>query len=206
MNIKKYLLAGLFLWVPLVVTIVVVRFMVDFLDQFLQVLPPQYQPDQWLGIHLPGLGFIFVILVLMLTGFLLANFLGNRLLELWEKILSKIPLVRSIYMGSKQVMNTLFSPTGESFRKVVLTEYPRAGLWSIAFVTNKGFPEADKLLGEDLLTAFVPTTPNPTSGYVVVFKREECIELKMTVDEALKLIISLGVVLPGEVADKLPRV
>ncbi len=194
---RRYFIAGLLLWVPIWVTFLLVRFLVDLMDKTLQLLPAHYQPDYLLNMHIPGLGLIFTLLVLLITGLLITNIVGNRLLNIWEKIIDRIPLIRSIYHAVKQVVQTFFSSSDDSFKRVFLIEYPRKGLWSIAFQTNANFLPGKQLTGKDLLTVFVPTTPNPTSGFIVLIPREEAMELNISVDDALKMVISLGVVVPN---------
>jgi len=198
-TIRKYLIAGLLVWVPLWVTLLVLKFLIDIFDTFLGLLPAHYTPDRLFGFHIPGIGLILSALVVFLTGVFVTNFLGHRLVARWESLVAKIPLVRSIYNAVKQVMHTLLSSSQDAFRKVLLIEYPRKGIWSIAFQTSSGFkPEGvDVDVDDDLVTAFVPTTPNPTSGFLLMVPRKDVIELKIPVDEALKMVISLGVILPG---------
>ena len=195
-RVRSYLIAGILVWVPIWVTFVVIRFIVDLMDKTLDLLPRAYRPDTLLGMHIPGLGLIFTVVILFVTGLLVTNFLGHKLVNLWERILARIPLVRTIYTSVKQVLHTIFSASDESFRKVLLVEYPRKGLWSVAFQTSSGFRQAEKHVGEELITIFIPTTPNPTSGFLMFIPRNEAIELDISVDEALKVVISLGVVLP----------
>lgn len=160
------------------------------------LLPTAYQPEKLLGMHIPGLGVVLSLILLLVTGIIARNFLGQRLVSFGEKILAKIPLVRSIYNASKQVIHALFASNGQAFRKVLLIEYPRKGLWSIAFLTSTNHSEIDTHTGEEMLSVFVPTTPNPTSGFLIIVPKREAIELTMTIDEALKFVISLGVMQP----------
>lgn len=197
-HIRRYLIAGLLLWLPIWITLLVVRFVVNLLDVSLSLLPKAYQPDVLLGMHIPGVGVLVSLLIILLTGVLITNFLGRRLVQFGESIVAKIPLVRSIYMAVKQVLETLFSNSGQSFRKVYLIEYPRRGAWSIAFQTGECAEEIEDIVQPDMLTLFVPTTPNPTSGYLILVPRKEAYELKMSVEQALRLVISLGVVQPGK--------
>ena len=191
--IRRYLIAGLLVWVPLVVTLLVIKVLVDTVDRTLELIPQAYQPDTLLGFHLPGIGLVFSLIVVIVTGIFVTNILGARLVKFWEGILNRIPLVRSIYYAVKQVLTTIFSDSTDSFRKVLLVEYPRKGIWSIGFQTSTGFKQSEN---KDLITVFVPTTPNPTSGFLLMFDKNEVKELEMSVDEALKMVISLGVVLP----------
>jgi len=197
MQLKRYFLAGLLVWLPIIITLYVIGFLVSLLDQTVNILPPSYRPDVLLGMHIPGFGVVLSLLVLFLTGMLVTNFLGRKLVALWEKILARIPLVRSIYSSSKQVIETLFSSNGQAFRKVLLVEYPRQGCWSIAFQTGSGTMELRDQVGQELITLFVPTTPNPTSGFLIVVPKDAVLELQMSVDDALKMVISLGVIQPA---------
>jgi len=196
-HLRRYLIAGLLLWLPLGVTILVIRLLVGTMDQTLLLLPERLRPDALFGFHIPGLGLVLAVSVVLLTGMLVANLFGRRLLALWERLLSRIPLVRSIYMAVKQLAETMFSGGGQSFRKVLLIEYPRKGLWTLAFQTGTGAGEAQQKTGRDVVNVYVPTTPNPTSGFFLMVPREEVVELDMSVDDGLKMIISMGVVVPN---------
>lgn len=200
---KRYFVAGLLIWVPILVTIWVVKLLVTTLDSSVALLPYAYRPDNLLGFHVPGFGLILTLLVLLATGVVAKNFLGRRLVMVWESLLARIPLVRSVYAGVKQILQTVLTSDGQSFRKVWLVEYPRKGLWSVAFQTSMGFHQAQKHIKEDLITIFIPTTPNPTSGFLMLVPRKEVFEIDISVDEALKLVISLGVVLPKAKAEEL---
>lgn len=193
---KRYLIAGLLIWVPLVITVLVIRVLVDLMDNSLLLLPPEWRPDALLGMHIPGLGVVLTLLIVFLTGMIMANFVGRKLVKVWDGILSRIPFVRTIHSAVKQVMETLFSPNGRSFRKVLLIEYPRKGVWTLAFQTGEPEGEIRDKAG-DVVTVFVPTTPNPTSGFVIIVPKDEIIEMDMPVEEGLKLIMSLGVVGPA---------
>ncbi len=193
---RRYLIAGLLVWLPVWITLLVVTFLVDLMDHSLALLPKSYQPDNLLGFHMPGLGVIFSVIVLFVTGLIVTNFLGKRLVSIGEAILGRIPLVRSVYHAVKQVVETLLTSGSDSFRRVFLVEYPRRGLWSIAFQTGVSSEEVTSKSGDKMINIFIPTTPNPTSGYLMMVPRKDAIELEMTVDEALKMVISLGVVQP----------
>ena len=196
--IRKYFISGLLVWLPIVVTLLVIKFLVDLLSKSLLLLPPQYQPDVLLGVHVPGIGVILTLAVIFLTGVLAANFIGRNLLALGDYVLGHIPLIRTIYTGVKQVTQTLFTPGGQSFRKVLLVEYPCAGVWSVAFQTGEASKEIEGALNsEPMVSYFIPTTPNPTSGFLMMAPKSKVIELNMSVDQALKFVISLGVVQPG---------
>ncbi|HAT8370776.1 TPA: DUF502 domain-containing protein [Legionella pneumophila] len=197
-SVRSYLFAGLVVWLPILVTLVTLRFIVDLLDQTIALLPKAYQPAQLLGFHLPGLGVVLSLILLIITGLFATNFLGQRLVSWSESILDRIPLVRSIYNATKQVINTILSTNSQAFRKVLLVEYPRKGLWSLAFQTGITAQEINQHTGTEMLSIFVPTTPNPTSGFLMVVPKSDVIELSMTMDEALKFIISLGVLLKNK--------
>ena len=194
---KKYLITGLLIWIPLVITLWVLKFIVDALDQTLLLLPPEFRTENWLGMHVPGMGAVMTLVIVFLTGLLTTNLIGARLVHFWHEILHRIPVVNSIYSSVKQISDTLFSSSGQAFRKALLVRWPHEGMWTIAFLT--GTPGADIAahLKGDFLSVYVPTTPNPTGGYFVVVARKDVIELEMSVDEALKYIISMGVVPPN---------
>lgn len=192
-SIRSYLLAGLVVWLPILITIGVLRFIIELLDQTLALLPQAYQPEQLLGTHIPGFGVILSLVLLGITGLIATNFLGQRLVSWGESILSRIPLVRSIYNAVKQVINTVLSTNSEAFRKVLLVEYPRKGMWCIGFQTGAVSAEINEKTNEEMISLFIPTTPNPTSGFLMMVPKKDAIELTMSIDEALKLIISLGV-------------
>ena len=196
-SIRRWLLAGLLVLVPLAITLAVLNWIVETLDQTLLILPGAWHPDRLLGFHLPGFGVLLTVGVVLLMGAIASNFLGSKLLMLGNALLRRIPIVRSIYSSVKQVSDTLFSENGNAFRKALLVQWPREGVWTIGFLT--GLPGGDVVnhLPADYISVYVPTTPNPTGGYFVMLKRAECIELKMSVDEALTYVISMGVVVPA---------
>ena|SRR3990167_2323146 len=195
--IRTCLISGLLVWLPIWVTLLVISFLVDLLSKSLLLLPAKLQPDVLLGFHVPGVGVIITLLVIFFTGMIVANFIGRKLVDFGDAIMGRIPLVRSIYTGVKQVTQTLFTPGGQSFRKVLLVEFPCAGVWSIAFQTGETTKEiAGAINGERMVSYFIPTTPNPTSGFLMMAPKEKVIELDMSVDQALKFVISLGVVQP----------
>lgn len=193
---RRYLIAGLLIWLPLGVTVMVIKLLVDMMDQTLLVLPAAYHPDVVLGFHIPGLGVLLSVTVVLITGVVVANFFGRRLVALWEKALARIPLVRPIYSAVKQLTETVFTSGGQSFRKVLLIEYPRKGIWTLAFQTGTAVGEAQSKTGEEVINVYVPTTPNPTSGFFLMVLRREVVELEMSVDDGLKMIISMGAVVP----------
>ncbi|CAM3012458.1 DUF502 domain-containing protein [Legionella worsleiensis] len=193
LSIRRYLLAGLVVWLPILVTIGVLRFIIDLLDNTMALIPAAYQPEQLLGIHIPGIGVVISLFLLIATGIFATNFFGQRLVSWGESLLARIPLVRSIYNAVKQVLNTVLSSNSDAFRKVLLIEYPRKGVWSIGFQTGSGYAEINEKTNEEMVSLFIPTTPNPTSGFLMMVPKKDAIELSMSVDEALKFIISLGV-------------
>lgn len=195
-NLRSYLIAGLLVWLPIVATVLILKFLIDVVDQTLLLLPERVQPEVLIGFRIPGLGFLLSGMVLLLTGMVVTNLLGRNMVKLWEGLLARIPVVRAIYSASKQLTETLFSGSGKSFRKVVLVRYPHPGLWTLAFLTGDGMPEANRKTGRDLANIFVPTTPNPTSGFFLMVPREDMIELDMPVDVGIKLILSAGAVSP----------
>ena len=197
-RLRRWLVAGLLLWVPLGVTFLVVKLLVDLADQVLLLLPIQYRPENLLGFNIPGLGVALTVLPVIATGMIFANLFGRRLVRLWEDILARIPLVRSIYSSVKQITETLFSSQGKSFKKVVLVEYPRRELWTLAFVTGDTAQQLIDIVDRDLVSIYVPTTPNPTSGFFLMVPREDVVELDISVEAGLKLILSTGVVIPDD--------
>jgi uncharacterized membrane protein len=195
--VKKYFITGLLIWIPLVITIWVLKLVVDALDQSLLLFPQAYRPDALFGVHIPGFGVLLTLAVVLLTGVFAANLIGERLVRLGDRILHRIPVVNTVYSSVKQVSDTLFSSSGEAFRKAVLVQYPRSGSWTIAFVTGQpGGDVANHLQGE-YVSVYVPTTPNPTSGFFLMMPKADVVELEMSVDAALKYVISMGVVSPA---------
>jgi len=202
---RRYIVAGLLVWVPLGVTVLVVKFLIDLMDQLLLLIPYDYRPEVLLGFNIPGLGVLLALVIVIVTGVVVANLFGRQLVRVWEDFLARIPLVRSIYSSVKQVTETIFSSNGNSFRQVVLIEYPRKGIWTLAFLTGEGIKGFEDKTGESLINVFVPTTPNPTSGFFLMIRREDAIELDISVDSALKMIISTGVVVPDDLEDNSAR-
>lgn len=198
--LRKWLIAGLLVIVPLVITLGVLNWIIGTLDQTLAILPEAWQPDRLLGVHIPGFGVILTLLILLLVGGITSNFIGRKLVGWGDALVRRIPVVRSIYSSVKQVSDTVFSDSGNAFRTAVLVQWPREGVWTVAFVTGQPSGEVAALLRDDYLSVFVPTTPNPTGGYFVLVRRSECIELEMSVDAALKYIVSMGVVAPPDLA------
>jgi uncharacterized membrane protein len=195
-NLRRYLVAGLLVWVPLGVTVLIINFLVGLADQSLLLLPSDWRPEHMLGFRIPGLGFLLVLAVVLVTGIVVANLFGQQLIKLGELLLSRIPVVRSIYGSVKQLTESLFSGSGKSFRKVVLVRYPHASSWTLAFQTGEGSREIRDKTGCEIVSVFVPTTPNPTSGFFLLVPRDETIDLDMSVDDGLKMLLSVGVVVP----------
>jgi uncharacterized membrane protein len=204
-SIRKWLLAGLLVIVPVGITVWVLEWIVSSLDKTLLILPQAWRPDHLLGlihpsftgVHIPGFGVILAFTILLSVGAIASNFFGKKLVTWWDALLNRIPVVRSIYSSVKQVSDTLFSDGGNAFRKAVLIQWPRPEVWTIAFVTGTPGGDVTRHLLGDYVSVYVPTTPNPTGGYFVMLKKSDCIELKMSVDDALKYIVSMGVVVPG---------
>src|SRR6478609_3293064 len=196
-TLRRYFVAGLLVWIPLVITLWVLKLIVDVMDQSLLLLPQRYRSEGLFGFHVQGLGLILTTAGVLLTGIFAANFFGRRLLRFGHNILQRIPIVRSIYGGVKQISDTLFSPEGKAFRRAVLVRYPHQGAWTVALVTGNPEHELATILGREQLSVFVPTTPNITAGFFLVVPRSETIELDMSVDDALKYIISMGVAEPA---------
>ena len=214
-NLRKYIVAGLLVWLPLAVTYLLlnaaVNIMDGLLDRMVRILPPQYRPEELFGIDIPGLGVVFTFLLLLITGVLAANFVGRAFVGGWESLLDRIPFVRSIYSAAKNFAEIVFSDSSNAFKNVLLVEYPRKGIYSLAFQTSTDLGEVQGRTGEEVVGCFVPTTPNPTSGFIIIVPKQDVHVLDMEVDEALKMIISLGVVVPtwrqdriGELPLKMP--
>ncbi len=196
LTVRKYLIAGLLVWIPLVITGWVLKLLIDLMDQSLLLLPERFQTEAWLGFHVPGLGVFLTVAIVLMTGVIAANFFGNKMLTWWHNVLQRIPIVRSIYGGVKQISDTLFSPEGKAFRKAVLVRYPHAGTWTVALLTGEPKYEVTDHLGHENYSVFVPTTPNITAGFFLIVPKTDVLELNMSVDEALKYIISMGVAEP----------
>jgi uncharacterized membrane protein len=191
--IRKALIGGLLVWLPIIATLWIIQFIVGLMDKPLSFLPEQYR--------IPGLGIVIAVLVLFTTGILVGNFIGKKLVYAWEFILNRIPLVRSIYSAIKQVLQTVLVPSGQSFRQVLLVRFPHQDSWTIAFLVGASLKEVSELLKQELITVYVPTTPNPTSGYIMLVKKEDTKELAMSVEDALKYVISLGAVQPKKLGE-----
>ena len=194
--LRRYFITGLLIWIPLIITLWVLKVIFDMLDQTLLLLPEWFQTEHWLGVHVPGLGAVLTLVIVLLTGIFATNFFGAQLVQLWHEVLHRIPVVNSIYSSVKQISDTLFSSSGQAFRKALLVQWPHPGTWTIAFLTGTPGGDVVNHLPPDCLSVYVPTTPNPTGGYFVIVRRADVIELDMSVDQALKYIISMGVVPP----------
>ncbi len=195
-RLRRYLVAGILVWAPLAVTWLLLRFVVGLMDRTLLLLPQEYRPEALLGVRIPGLGVILTVIVLLITGLLAANFVGRAFVGGWERLMDRIPFVRSVYSAAKNFAEMVFSDSSQSFKRVLLIEYPRKGLYSLAFQTATQLGEVQGRTGVDVVCCFVPTTPNPTSGFIIIVPKSDITVLDMEVDEALKMIISLGVVVP----------
>ncbi len=195
-RLRRYLVAGILVWVPLGVTLLLINLLVGFMDRTLRLIPVAYRPETVLGFQIPGLGVILTVIILVVTGILAANIVGRSVVGGWESLLERIPFVRSIYSAAKNFTEIVFSDSGKAFKKVLLVQYPRKGIYTLTFQTASELGEVQGRTGADVVCCFVPTTPNPTSGFIIIVPRADVIELDMTVDEAAKLVMSLGVVVP----------
>ncbi|MEN9902919.1 MAG: hypothetical protein RL651_1583 [Pseudomonadota bacterium] len=193
---KRYFITGLLIWAPLGITLWVLSFILGMMDQSIMLLPNAWQPRALVGFNIPGVGALMTLLVVFITGLLTANFIGQRLVRWWEALLQRIPVVRSIYQSVKQISDTVFSPSGQAFRQAVLVQYPRKGSWTIGFLTGTPGGEIAERLGDNMVSLYVPTTPNPTSGFFLMVPKSDVLELDMSVEDALKYLISMGVVTP----------
>ena len=206
-KLRKYIVAGLLVWLPLAVTYLLLTFafgiMDGLLDKMLRIIPRAWHPEQLLGVNIPGLGVVFTFLLLLFTGILAANFVGRAFVGGWESLLDRIPFVRTIYSSAKNFVEIVFSDSGNAFKNVLLVEYPRKGIYSLAFQTASDLGEVQGRTGEEVVGCFVPTTPNPTSGFIIIVPKKDAHVLDMEVDEALKMIISLGVVVPTWKTDRI---
>jgi uncharacterized membrane protein len=195
-SLRRYLVAGVLVWLPILASLWVITFIVGMADRVLLLLPEPYRPEAFFGFPLPGLGIIIALVVLLVTGLMVTNLIGRRLVQYWDGLMRRIPLVRSIHGGVKSFAESVFS-TSNSFRKVVMIQYPRVGVWSIGFVTAEDVAELAEKTGAQHSCVYIPTTPNPTSGFIVMVPKTEVVELEMSVDAAMKMIITCGVVMPA---------
>ena len=196
--LRRYLVAGLLVWVPLGITFIVIKFLLDLMDRLLLVLPVEWRPETILGFSIPGFGLVLAVFILLVTGMIVANLLGRSILRLWEGILNRIPLVRTVYSSVKQILSSILTTGSHSFRKVLLIEYPRKGIWTLCFQTGQATGELQANLEKESITVFVPTTPYPTSGFIMVVPKEDTKELNMDIEAALKLVMSLGIASDSE--------
>jgi uncharacterized membrane protein len=194
-SLRRYLVAGILIWLPILATVWVVSFFIHIMDETLLLLPPAYRPQALMGFALPGLGAVFAFVVVLFTGLLVTNLVGRQLVALWEELLNRIPIVRSVYGGVKSFAESVFSQSN-SFRKVVMIQYPRQGIWSIGFMTAEDVPEISLRLGTQHCSVYISSALNATAGYLVIVPRSEVTELDMSVDSAMKMIITCGVVVP----------
>ena len=204
-KLRKYIITGLLIWVPLGITIFVIKILVNLMDQTILLLPPAWRPVALFGFDIPGLGIVLSAMIIFVTGFILTNIAGKRLIKLWESILDRIPLVRSIYSSVKQVMQTILSSDSNTFNEVLLIEYPRKGIWTLCFKTSDSPEVIDDATGKKMVTVFVPTTPNPTSGFILFVPIEETKKMDIDVEDGLKLVMSLGVVTPESSKKEAPE-
>ena len=202
-HLRNYFISGLLFWIPLVLTFIVIRFFLELLNK---IIPTKYLPETLFNLNtdFPGSGIVLVLLIILVTGVMVSNILGRKLVALWERVLNKIPGFRNIYNVLKKVSDTVFNTSTESFRKAFLIQYPSKGIWVIAFQSGDYKGEAESIIGEEMINLFVPTTPNPTSGFFVMMPKKDVFELNMTVEEAFKIVISAGVVIPSslDIKDK----
>ena len=194
--LRNYLIAGMLIWIPIMVTVWVVRFLSGILDNSIVLLPPSWRPEAVFGQYIPGFGIVLSVLVLLLTGVLVRNLFGEKIVQSVERLIRRIPVVGPVYGGAKTFSETVLTDKGTSFKQVVMVEFPRSGAWSIGFLMSENFMEMRARTGEDMVNVFVPTTPNPTTGFMIVVRRQEIIYMDTTVDEAFKMIFTLGVITP----------
>lgn len=195
-KLRKYIITGLLIWIPLGITILVIKLLVDLMDKTIVLLPPAWRPEAVFGFDIPGLGIVISSMIIFITGFVLTNIAGRRIISFWESFLERIPLVRSIYSSVKQVTQTILSSDSSTFNEVLLIEYPRKGLWTLCFKTSDSPKTFNESTNKELITVFVPTTPNPTSGFILFVPKEDVKKMDLDVEDALKLVMSLGVVTP----------
>jgi uncharacterized membrane protein len=195
-KIRNYLIGGMLIWIPIMITVWVVRFLSGILDNSLLLLPPSWRPEAVFGTYIPGLGIILSLLLLLLTGVVVKNLFGGQIVAGLESLVRRIPVIGAVYSGAKTFSETVLTDKGTSFKQVLIVEFPRRGAWSIGFLTAEDLEEVRARTGEDMISVFVPTTPNPTTGFIIVVNRNEVVFLDMSVDEAFKMILTLGVVAP----------
>ena len=200
-RLRNYLISGLLFWIPLILTIIVIKFFLEFVDS---LIPQEYLPEAVFNLDtsIPGSGIILLFIIILVTGILVTNILGKRLVALWERLLNRIPGFRNIYNILKKVSDTVLNTSSQSFKKAFLIQYPSKGVWVIAFQSGDYRGEAESIIGEETINLFVPTTPNPTSGFFVLIPKKDAFELDISVEDAFKLVISAGVVTPNSVKIK----
>jgi uncharacterized membrane protein len=196
-QLRNYLIAGLLIWIPVMVTVWVIRFLSGILDQSLVLLPPPWRPEALVGRYVPGVGIILSFLLLVVTGIVVRNLFGGQIVEGFENLVRRIPVIGAVYGGAKTFSETVLTDKGKSFKQVVLVEFPRKGIFSVGFITSEELEEVQARTEQDVVCVFVPTTPNPTTGFIVLVPREEVVRLDMTVDDAFKMLLTLGVVVPS---------
>lgn len=199
-SIRKTFLSGLVFWIPLIITVFVVRFVLQLASHVFDLIPNKYLPTTFLNITIPGIDVVFILILILLSGWVVNLYIGKKIVKAWERILKKIPLIRSIYNASKQSMKTLFSSDTKTFNEVVLVEYPRRDMWSVAFITNESSEDFDtsSISDETFISVYIPTTPNPTSGFIVLVPKKDIRPISLSTEEALKWVISLGIISPKE--------
>lgn len=195
-RLRNHLIAGLLIWIPIMVTVWVIRFLSRILDQSLVLLPPPWRPEALVGQYVPGVGIILSFILLLVTGVLVRNLFGGRIVAGFEDLVRRIPVIGAVYGGAKTFSETVLTDKGKSFKQVVMVEFPRKGIFSVGFITSEELEEVQAKTEQDVVCVFVPTTPNPTTGFIVLVPREEVVRLDMTVDEAVKMLLTLGVVVP----------
>ena len=195
-SVRNYLIGGLLVWIPIMVTVWVVRFLARILDQSLLLLPSPWRPEALFGMYVPGLGVILSLLLLLLTGVLVKNLFGGRMVRGLESLVRRVPVIGPVYSGAKTFSETVLTDKGSSFKQVVMVEFPRKGVFSIGFITSEDLEEVQARTAQDVTCVFVPTTPNPTTGFIILVPRDEVVRLDMTVDDAFKMLLTLGVVVP----------
>jgi len=203
-KLRRYLVGRLLLWLPIVVTIFVLKFLVGLMDQTMLLVPAQWRPEAILGLGIPGLGLLLAVIVLLVTGLAVTNLVGRQLVTWWDDLMKRIPFVRSIYSGAKTFTETVFTPKGQAFKRVLLVQYPREGIWTVGFQSGDEVGEAAHYSGKRLVCVFIPTTPNPTSGFIIMVPREDVRPLDMSVDDAMRWIFTLGVASPSWSGDPAP--
>ncbi len=201
--LRRYLVAGLLVWVPAVITFLILKLVVDLMDETLVLIPAPFRPENLLGFHIHGLGVVLTVIVVLLTGMLAANLVGRRLLRIWDSVLQRIPLVRSIYGGAQKFSSVVFADRSQSFKRALLVEYPSKGIYRLAFETAT-VAEFGQRTGQDIVCVFVPNSPNVIAGFLVMLPRADVMELDMSVEAAIKMIVSLGVVAPSDIPPRAP--